>query len=112
MSTLSNPVPEIELHDGVSVPQLGFGVFLVPPAETEEVVALAFASGYRHIDTAAGYRNEAEVGSAVRASGIDRSAIFVTTKCFNRDHGYEAATRACNRLPISAIGPERVRRKT
>jgi diketogulonate reductase-like aldo/keto reductase len=107
MSTLSNPVPEIELHDGVSVPQLGFGVFLVPPAETEEVVALAFASGYRHIDTAAGYRNEAEVGSAVRASGIDRSAIFVTTKCFNRDHGYEAATRACHasleQLDIGAI---------
>ena len=107
MSTLTNPVPEIELHDGVSVPQLGFGVFLVPPAETEGVVALAFESGYRHIDTASGYRNEAEVGSAVRASGIDRSAVFVTTKCFNNDHGYEAAKRACHTslelLDIGAI---------
>ena len=107
MSTLSNPVPEVELRDGVTVPQLGFGVFLVPPAETEQVVAQALESGYRHIDTAAGYRNEAEVGSAVRSSSVDRSAIFVTTKCFNSDHGYDAATRACHTslelLDIGAI---------
>ncbi len=107
MSSLTNPVPEITLRDGVSVPQLGFGVFLVPPAETERVVALALETGYRHIDTAAGYRNEAEVGTAVRGSGIDRSAIFVTTKCFNNDHGYDAATRACHAslelLDIGAI---------
>ena len=107
MSTLTNPVPEIELRDGVRVPQLGFGVFLVPPAETERVVALALESGYRHVDTAAGYHNEAEVGSAIRGSGIDRSTIFVTTKCFNNDHGYEAAKRACHasleQLDIGAI---------
>jgi 2,5-diketo-D-gluconate reductase A len=107
MSTLTNPVPEIELHDGVGVPALGFGVFLVPPALTEAVVALAFESGYRHIDTASGYRNEAEVGSAVRACGIERSSIFVTTKCLNTDHGYEAAKRACHSslelLDIGAI---------
>jgi diketogulonate reductase-like aldo/keto reductase len=96
MSTASSPVPDIDLRDGVSVPQLGFGVFLVPPAETEGVVAQALESGYRHIDTAAGYRNEAEVGNAVRNSSIDRAAVFVTTKCFNTDHGYDAATRACH----------------
>ena len=107
MSTLINPVPDVELRDGVTVPQLGFGVFLVPPADTERVVAQALESGYRHIDTAAGYRNEAQVGSAVRNSSIDRSAIFVTTKCFNNDHGYDAATRACHTslelLDIGAI---------
>jgi len=96
VSDLTNPVPEIELRDGTLVPQLGFGVFLVPPAETERAVALALDCGYRHIDTAAAYRNEAEVGAAVRGSGIDRSAIFVTTKCFNSDHGYEEAKRACH----------------
>jgi 2,5-diketo-D-gluconate reductase A len=96
MSTLTNPIPEIELRDGSTIPQLGFGVFLVPPAETEKAVALALEAGYRHIDTAAAYRNEKEVGSAIRASGIDRSSIFLTTKCFNDDQGYEQAKRACN----------------
>jgi diketogulonate reductase-like aldo/keto reductase len=96
MSTLSNPVPQVELRDGASVPQVGFGVFLVPPAETERAVSLALESGYRHIDTAASYRNEAEVGRAVRASGIDRSEVFVTTKCLNSDHGYEQVKRGCH----------------
>jgi 2,5-diketo-D-gluconate reductase A len=94
MSILSNPVPEIELRDGARIPQLGFGVFLVPPAETARIVGLALESGYRHIDTAAGYRNEAEVGSAVRASGLERSEVFVTSKCFNDAHGYDKAKRA------------------
>jgi 2,5-diketo-D-gluconate reductase A len=94
MSTLTNPVPEIELRDGAHVPQLGFGVFLVPPAETERTVADALEVGYRHIDTASGYRNETEVGRAVRASGLPRSEVFVTTKCFNDAHGYDKATSA------------------
>src|SRR5665213_1587865 len=94
MSTLSNPIPEIELRDGNTIPQLGFGVFLVPPAETEKAVASALEAGYRHIDTAAAYRNETEVGNAIRASGLDRSSIFLTTKCFNDDQGYEQAKRA------------------
>ena len=94
MSTDS--IPEIELRDAVTIPQLGFGVFLVPPAETERSVRLALEAGYRHIDTAAAYRNEAEVGSAIAASGVERSSIFVTTKCFNADHGFEQAKRACH----------------
>jgi 2,5-diketo-D-gluconate reductase A len=106
MNTLTNPIPEIELRDGATIPQLGFGVFLVPAAETERPVALALEAGYRHIDTAAGYRNEAEVGNAIRASGIDRSSIFVTTKCPNDAHGYEPAKRACHAsLELLDLGP-------
>ena len=94
MSTTSSQVPQISLRDSESIPQLGFGVFQVPPRETEEVVAQALSAGYRHIDTAAAYRNEAEVGQAIRASGLSRGEVFVTTKCPNDDHGYEQAKRA------------------
>jgi 2,5-diketo-D-gluconate reductase A len=94
MSTSTSLVPSIELRGGAQIPQLGFGVFQVPPSQTTEVVAKALASGYRHIDTAAAYRNEAEVGQALRASGLQRSEVFVTTKCFNDDHGYEQAKHA------------------
>ena len=95
MSDTHTTVPEIELRDGERIPQLGFGVFQVPPAETEEVTLRAFEVGYRHIDTAAAYRNEAGVGQAVRASGLNRGDVFITTKCFNDSHGYDEATRAC-----------------
>jgi diketogulonate reductase-like aldo/keto reductase len=84
----------LPLPGGGEIPQLGLGVFLVPPARTAEVTTLAFQAGYRHVDTAAAYGNEAEVGQAVRASGLPREEVFVTTKCFNDDHGYEEATRA------------------
>jgi len=107
MPTLTNPVPEIELADGVQIPQLGFGVFLVPPGETERTVGAALESGYRHIDTASGYRNETEVGRALRASGLERSELFVTTKLGNDDHGYEQARRAFHasleRLDLSQV---------
>jgi 2,5-diketo-D-gluconate reductase A len=94
MSTSTDRVPHVALRDGGEIPQLGFGVFQVPPAETAEVVRQALTSGYRHIDTAAAYRNEAAVGQALHASGLDRGDVFVTTKCFNDDHGYEQAKRA------------------
>jgi 2,5-diketo-D-gluconate reductase A len=94
MSTTSSQIPQLPLRGGEQIPQLGFGVFQVPPRETEEVVARALATGYRHIDTAAAYRNEAAVGQAIRASGLDRGDVFVTTKCFNDDHGYEQAKHA------------------
>jgi diketogulonate reductase-like aldo/keto reductase len=94
MSTTSSQVPPIPLRDSETIPQLGFGVFLIPPGETEEVVAQALSVGYRHIDTAAAYRNEAEVGQAIRASGLERGEVFVTTKCPNDEHGYEQARRA------------------
>jgi diketogulonate reductase-like aldo/keto reductase len=89
-------VPTIELRDGARIPQLGFGVFLVPPPETAQAVSLALEAGYRHVDTAAQYANESGVGQAVRASGIDREELFVTTKCANPDHGYEQAKGACH----------------
>jgi 2,5-diketo-D-gluconate reductase A len=97
MITSTSPVPTIPLRGGAEIPQLGFGVFQVPPAQTIEVVAQALSIGYRHIDTAAAYGNEAQVGEAIRASGLDRDEVFVTTKCWNDDQGYEEAKRACRR---------------
>ena len=95
MSASIDQVPTIALRDAGQIPQLGFGVFQIPPADTVEAVTLALQAGYRHIDTAAAYRNEAEVGQAIHASALDRGDIFVTTKCFNDHHGYEQAKHAC-----------------
>jgi 2,5-diketo-D-gluconate reductase A len=94
MSTSTKEIPQVPLGEGEEIPQLGFGVFQVPLEETEQAVAQALSVGYRHIDTAAAYRNEAAVGLAVRASGLERHEVFVTTKCFNDDQGYEQARRA------------------
>jgi len=87
-------VPTIELNNGVTIPQLGFGVFLVPPGETEAAVATALATGYRHIDTAKLYENEDEVGTAIAKSGVPREEVFVTTKVWNSDQGYDATLAA------------------
>ncbi|MBB5633681.1 2,5-diketo-D-gluconate reductase A [Cryobacterium mesophilum] len=76
----------ITLNDGTTIPQLGFGVFKVDPAETERIVTEALEAGYRHIDTAAIYRNEEGVGRAIAASGIPRSELYVTTKLWNDRH--------------------------
>jgi 2,5-diketo-D-gluconate reductase A len=97
MSSPTDQVPTIAMRGGEAIRQLGFGVFQVPPEVTEEAVALALEAGYRHIDTAAAYRNEAAVGLAVRASGLDRGDVFVTTKCWNDDQGREEARRAFDR---------------
>ena len=78
---------ELTLNNGVTIPQLGLGVFQVPPEDTQRIVEDALAAGYRHIDTAAGYRNEAGVGAAIAASGIPREEIFVTTKLRNGEQG-------------------------
>jgi len=96
----------IALRDGATLPRVGFGVFLVPEAETAPAVAAALEAGYRAVDTAAAYRNERAVGEAVRASGLPREEVFVTTKCFNTDHGYEEAKRAAHEsLERLDIGP-------
>jgi 2,5-diketo-D-gluconate reductase A len=87
-------IPSLTLHDGVAIPQLGFGVFQVPPEETQAVVEEALAAGYRHIDTAAAYRNEKGVGAAVAAAGIPREEIFVTTKLWNSQQGHDSALEA------------------
>lgn len=107
MSTHTEQVPEIPIGAGERIPQLGYGVFQVPPKETEVAVAEALRTGYRHIDTAAAYRNEAGVGLALRASGLARDEVFVTTKCWNDDQGYEQAKRAC-RASLDALELEHI----
>jgi diketogulonate reductase-like aldo/keto reductase len=97
MSSPSSQVTQVALGGGIDIPQLGFGVFQVPPDETTETVLRALEIGYRHIDTAAAYRNEAAVGQAIRESGVAREEVFVTTKCFNTNHGYDEATAALKR---------------
>jgi len=94
MTSTIDQVPQVSLRPDVAIPQLGFGVFQVPSRETEEAVARALTAGYRHIDTAAAYGNEGPVGQAIHASGIPRGEIFLTTKCFNDDHGHDKAKHA------------------
>lgn len=81
--------PSITLNNGVEMPALGLGVFQTPPEETRHAVATAVEVGYRHIDTAAAYGNERQVGEAVHASGIDRDALFLETKIWISDYGYD-----------------------
>jgi len=87
-------IPTITLNDGKTIPQLGFGVFLVDPPETERIVTDALEVGYRHIDTAAIYGNEEGVGRAIAKSGIPRDELFITTKLWNAEQGKESAAKA------------------
>lgn len=87
-------VPTLTLNNGVEIPQVGFGVFQVPPDEVVEPVRTAIEAGYRLIDTAAMYGNEAGVGKAIAESGVARDELFVTTKLDNSEHGYDAALAA------------------
>jgi diketogulonate reductase-like aldo/keto reductase len=92
-------IPNLSLNNGVTIPQLGFGVFQVPKDETQRVVEDALEAGYRHIDTAAAYGNEAGVGAALAASGIPRAELFITTKLRNGEQGstadaFEASRKA------------------
>lgn len=98
-------IPNIELNDGNTIPQLGLGVFKVDPGEAERVVSEALAAGYRHIDTAAIYRNEAEVGAAIAKSGIAREDLFVTTKLWNSDQtrGREAFEDSLDKLGLDRV---------
>ena len=87
-------VPTIQLNNGVEIPQLGFGVFKVPPEQTEDVTGTALEVGYRHVDTAQMYGNEAGVGRAVRAAGLARDEVFVTSKLDNPNHAHDDALRS------------------
>ncbi|MGA8986875.1 aldo/keto reductase [Aeromicrobium sp.] len=87
-------VPTIVLNNGVSIPQLGFGVYQIDPDETKDATLAALEIGYRHIDTAQMYGNEAGVGEAVRASGLDRAEVFVTSKLNNAFHAHDDAIKA------------------
>lgn len=86
------------LNDGNTIPAIGFGTFQIPnDGSTYQAVSAALAAGYRHIDTAAAYFNEAEVGQAIKASGIPRTEIWVTSKLWLQDYGYEPAKKAIDR---------------
>jgi 2,5-diketo-D-gluconate reductase A len=97
----------VTLNDGVAIPQLGFGVFQIPQNQTQRAVEAALEAGYRHIDTAAAYNNEAGVGAAVRASGLPRNELFLTTKLRNGDQGtdgaYSGALRSRDLLGVETI---------
>lgn len=94
MSFDPTTVPAVRLNDGSAIPQFGFGVFQIPSGETGTAVRTALDAGYRHIDTAQMYGNEAEVGRAIAESGVAREDVFVTTKLNNDRHGYDAAVGA------------------
>jgi 2,5-diketo-D-gluconate reductase A len=100
-------VPTIDLSYGRSIPQLGFGVFQIDPEETAEAVSTALDIGYRHIDTAEMYGNERGVGEAVRASGLDRADVFITSKLNNGAHRPDDARRAFE-ATLSALGFDHV----
>lgn len=99
--------PSVELNDGRSIPQLGFGVWQVENDVTEKVVGIALDDGYRHIDTAKIYGNEEGVGKAIAASSVDRDEIWLTTKVWNDDQGYDRAIEAFNES-LARLGVESV----
>jgi 2,5-diketo-D-gluconate reductase A len=100
-------VPDLVLNSGQTIPQLGFGVFKIDPAETADAVSEALKVGYRHIDTAEMYRNEKGVGEAVRASGLDRSEVYITSKLNNGFHRPDDARRAFDGT-LEALGSDYV----
>jgi len=100
-------VPDVVLNNGVPMPQLGFGVFRVPDDETERAVLTALDTGYRSIDTASLYGNEAGVGRALASSGLAREDLFVTTKVWNEDQGYDSTLRAFD-ASLGRLGLEHV----
>ena len=103
MKQLSNLNDTLLLHNGVSVPCLGYGTYKVPAEDARASTAAAIRTGYRHIDTAAYYRNEAGVGQAVRESGLARENVFITSKVWNTDRGYEKTRAACE-ASLKALG--------
>jgi diketogulonate reductase-like aldo/keto reductase len=107
MTSSTDPVPRIDLPGGVAIPQLGLGVWQVPAEDTPDVVGHALQTGYRHIDTAAVYKNEAGVGEAIHASAIPRDDLFITTKVWNGEHGYDetkaAAAKSLERLGLDDV---------
>jgi 2,5-diketo-D-gluconate reductase A len=108
MSTIPvTTVPALELNDGRAIPQLGFGVFQIPPPETAEAVQRALDVGYRHVDTAEMYGNEAEVGEGIRDAGVPRDDVYVTSKLNNGAHRPDDARRAFEGT-LSALGFDHV----
>ncbi|WP_435113445.1 aldo/keto reductase [Nocardiopsis synnemataformans] len=100
-------VPNLSLNNGVEIPALGFGVYQTPPEQTVSAVETALATGYRHVDTAAAYGNEREVGEAIRRAGLDRSEVFVETKVWISDYGYEETLHAFDKS-AGKLGVDRI----
>jgi 2,5-diketo-D-gluconate reductase A len=101
-------VPDtVTLRDGVEIPQLGFGVFQIPPEDTQRAVEEALAAGYRHVDTAAAYRNEKGVGAAIAAADVPREEVFVTTKLWNARQGFDSALETFEKS-LGRLGLDRV----
>ncbi len=100
-------VPTVALNNGTQIPQLGFGTFLIPPDDTERIVGDALEVGYRHIDTAQAYRNEAAVGRAVAASGIPRDELYLTSKVWNSRHRRDDVLRSFD-VTLSKLGVDRL----
>ncbi|BDZ50244.1 hypothetical protein GCM10025867_24850 [Frondihabitans sucicola] len=108
MSASADPDTDgIRIADGVVVPRVGFGVFQIPPDDAQAAVEAALEVGYRHIDTAAAYNNESGVGAGIRASGVPRDEIFVTTKLRNGDQGPDSTRRAVERSRTT-LGIDRI----
>ena len=99
--------PLLTLNNGVEMPAIGLGVYQTPPDETAAAVAAALDTGYRHVDTAAAYGNEREVGEAIRSSGIPRSEIFIETKIWISDYGYDATLHAFDKS-AGKLGVDRI----
>ncbi|NAZ17810.1 aldo/keto reductase [Glutamicibacter soli] len=104
---MTQTVPELKFHDGNTIDQLGYGVWQVPDAEAEIVVGKAIDAGYRHIDTAKIYGNEEGVGRAIAASSVPREELFITTKVWNADQGYENTLAAAD-ASLQRLGLEQV----
>ena len=100
-------IPDITLNNGQTIPQFGFGVFQIEPKDTAAAVSTALEAGYRHIDTAEMYGNEAEVGEAIARSGLDRGEVFVTSKLSNDAHEPDEARQAFEGT-LKALGTEYV----
>ena len=100
-------VPNVRLSDDVEIPQLGYGVFQIPPDETQRAVEAALEAGYRHIDTAAAYRNERGVAAGIAASAVPREEIFITTKLWNSEQGFDSTLAAFDRS-IEALDTDHV----
>src|SRR5690242_18679099 len=107
MPDMTSHIPNLTLNDGATIPQLGFGVFQVPPEETAKVTGDAFEAGYRHIDTAQMYGNEKGVGEALASSGLARSEVYLTTKLNNGFHRPDDARAAFERS-LEALGTDHV----
>jgi 2,5-diketo-D-gluconate reductase A len=99
-----NPVPTVTLNNGVEMPIIGFGVFQIPDDQTQQAVEQALAAGYRHLDTAASYGNEEAVGAAIKASGVPREELFVTTKLWIQANPGEDVVKRAFEASVRRLG--------